>query len=68
MTNLEDRTVSAYSISRTFVCDLTHCLTFGEVMSLRESKEELAGGGLVGGEEGRDDIIILHNLKKIKEN
>lgn len=37
-------------------------------MSLRESKEELAGGGLEEGEEGRDDIIILHNLKKIKEN
>lgn len=37
-------------------------------MSLRESKEELAGGGLEGGEEGRDDIIILYNLKKIKEN
>lgn len=33
-------------------------------MSLKESKEELARGGLEGGEEGRDDIIILHNLKE----
>lgn len=35
-------------------------------MSLKKSKEEFAGGGLEGGEEGRGDIIILHNLKKNK--
>lgn len=43
-------------------------LTLGEVMSLRENKEEFVGRGLKGERgrekgEGRGDIIILHSLK-----